>query len=81
MNIAAFCPRAAAAATNCAASVDLPVPGGADEQRAGAALDAAAQQGIQRRDTAGQLIERRRLAILSRDQPREDTSGRPGSIM
>ena len=49
MNSAARSPRRAAAIANCTASVDLPVPGGADEQRAGALLEAAAQQRVELR--------------------------------
>ena len=47
-------------------------PGRADDQRAGAPLEAAAEQRVQLGDAAGELLHRRRRAVLAGDQPRKD---------
>src|SRR6267378_2001119 len=45
--------------------------GGTDEERAGPAIEAAAQEGVQLRDPAGDGLGGKRLVVLRRDQPRE----------
>ena len=47
-------------------------PGRADDQRAGAALDAAAEQGVQLGDAAGELFHDWGRAVLAGDQARKD---------
>ncbi len=46
--------------------------GRADDQGAGAVLEAPAEQGVQLGDAAGQLFCDRRQAMLARDEPRKD---------
>ena len=71
-NIAACSPRLTAPATKVSASSDLPVPAGPEDQHARAALDAAAEQRVQLGRFGRQDLALERLAMLGRDQPRED---------
>jgi hypothetical protein len=64
MNIADFRPRFAAAQTNCAGQRRLARSGRADDQRAGAAFDPAAHQGVELIDATGEpFVDRRRLVL------------------
>ena len=56
---------------SCSASSDLPVPAGPMEQRAGAALEAAAQQRVELGDAAADGVAGESRPVLGRDQPRE----------
>ena len=72
MNIAPIWPRSAAAADELRGQRRLAGARGADEERARALLDAAAQQPVQLGDAAGQLLRRSLLPMLGRDEPRKD---------
>ena len=77
MNMAARWPRAAAAAANCAASVDLPVPAAPTIS----VLVPSSSPPPSRASSSGrltcQLVPGRGLAVFRGDQPREDHDAAP----
>ena len=81
MNSAACWPRSRPPRANCAAMRRLAGAGGADDQRARALLDAAAQQRVQCRDAARQLARAAGRARCSAATSRGNTSRPPRLIM
>ena len=71
MNIAACSPRVGGRDRELRGQRRLAGAGGADDQRAGALLDAAAEQRVELGDAARQLGARRRLPVLGGDQARK----------